>query len=159
MGTNHGGVNFGRRLPPIGGQYSTPINSLGKGVKAALDQHRLQAVTLSGSGHIANPSHLYARIGDAGGAKFWYHGLRNCFITVAERDLLLPRTLTKRLVNHARPGDVTEGYAADWTIGQLQDPAQRIADRIEALMNGSATDAATAGSFGGHHAARTAASQ
>ena len=25
MGTNHGGVNFGRRLPPIGGQYSTPI--------------------------------------------------------------------------------------------------------------------------------------
>ena len=27
MGTNHGGVNFGRRLPPIGGQYSTPINS------------------------------------------------------------------------------------------------------------------------------------
>ncbi len=32
MGTNHGGgggVNFGRRLPPIGGQYSTPINSQG----------------------------------------------------------------------------------------------------------------------------------
>ena len=28
MGTNHGGVNFGRRLPPIGGQYSTPINML-----------------------------------------------------------------------------------------------------------------------------------
>ena len=27
MGTNHGGVNFGRRLPPIGGQYSTPINN------------------------------------------------------------------------------------------------------------------------------------
>ena len=27
MGTNHGGVNFGRRLPPIGGQYSTPINT------------------------------------------------------------------------------------------------------------------------------------
>ena len=27
-----------------------------------------------------------------------------------------------------------EGYAADWTIGQLRDPAQRIADRIEALM-------------------------
>ena len=53
-------------------------------------------------GHIADLSHLYGRIGEAGGAKFWYHGLRNCFITVAERDLLLPRTLTKRLVNHAR---------------------------------------------------------
>ena len=31
--------------------------------------------------------------------------------------------------------DVTEGYAADWTIGQLREPAQRIADRIEALMS------------------------
>ena len=31
--------------------------------------------------------------------------------------------------------DVTEGYAADWTIGQLREPAQRIADRIEELMN------------------------
>ena len=36
----------------------------------------------------------------------------------------------------AAPNDVTEGYAADWTIGQLREPAQRIADRIEALMRG-----------------------
>jgi len=43
--------------------------------------------------------------------------------------------LTKRLVNHARPNDVTEGYAADWTIAQLREPAQRVADRIEALMS------------------------
>ena len=62
--------------------------------------------------------------------------MRNCFITVAERDLLLPRSLTKRMVNHARSADITEGYAADWTIGQLREPAQRIADRIEALMDG-----------------------
>ena len=48
------------------------------------------------------------------------------FITVAERELMLPRALTKRLVNHARPGDVTECYAADWTVEQLRDPAQRI---------------------------------
>ncbi|MYF87855.1 MAG: hypothetical protein F4027_11195 [Rhodospirillaceae bacterium] len=47
---------------------------------------------------------------------------------------MLPRSLTKRLVNHARPGDVTEGYAADWTVGQLREPAQRIADRIDVLM-------------------------
>ncbi len=47
---------------------------------------------------------------------------------------MLPSTLTKRLVNHARPNDVTEGYAADWTLAQLRAPAQRIADRIEALM-------------------------
>ena len=89
----------------------------------------------SSTGHVQDPHHLYARISKAGGAKFWYHGLRNCFITVAERELMLPSSLTKRLVNHARPNDVTEGYAADWTVSQLREPAQNIADRIEALMN------------------------
>ena len=34
----------------------------------------------------------------------------------------------------ARPGDVTEGYATDWTVEQLREPVQRIADRIDALM-------------------------
>lgn len=47
---------------------------------------------------------------------------------------MLPRSLTKRLANHTRQDDVTEGYAADWTIGQLRGPAQRIADRIDELM-------------------------
>jgi len=37
-------------------------------------------------------------------------------------------------VNHARSDDVTEGYAADWTVEQLREPAQRIADRIDELM-------------------------
>ena len=92
----------------------------------------------SGSGHIAELSYYHGRIGAAGGAKFWYHGLRNCFITVAERELMLPSSLTKRLVNHAPPNDITEGYAADWTIGQLRAPAQRIADRIELLMTAGA---------------------
>ena len=90
---------------------------------------------LSVSGHIEEVQHLHARITSAGGAKFWFHALRNCFITVAERELMLPRSLTKRLVNHARRGDVTESYAADWTVEQLREPAQRIADRIDALMN------------------------
>ena len=96
----------------------------------------------SRTGHIPHLKHFYKRISETGGAKFWYHGLRNCFITVAERDLMLPRSLTKRLVNHARAGDITEGYAADWTIGQLREPAQRIADRIEALVNPGETNAA-----------------
>ena len=91
----------------------------------------------SASGHVEDPHHLYGRISEIGGAKFWFHGLRNCFITVAERELMLPSALTKRLVNHARPNDVTEGYAADWTVGQLREPAQRIADRIDGLMTGS----------------------
>jgi len=91
----------------------------------------------SATGHVQDPHHLYSRISKAGRAKFWFHALRNCFITVAERDLMLHPSLTKRLVNHARPNDVTEGYAADWTIAQLREPAQRIADRIEMLMQGS----------------------
>ena len=81
----------------------------------------------SASGHAEELQHLYARIGRAAGTKFWFHGLRNAFITVAERELMLPRSLTKRLVNHARRDDVTEGYAADWSIEQLREPAQRIA--------------------------------
>ena len=62
------------------------------------------------------------------------HGPRNSFITVAKRELMLPPSLTKRLVNHARPNDMTQRYAGDWTITQLREPAQRTADRIEALM-------------------------
>jgi len=88
-------------------------------------------------------TYFHRRISEAGGAKFWYHGIRNCFITVAERELMLPHALTKRLVNHTPPRDVTEGYAADWTIGQLREPAQRIAGRIEE-MTGSRPAAPTA---------------
>ena len=88
----------------------------------------------SRTGHFVKLTYFHRRISEAGGAKFWYHGMRNCFITVAERELMLPHALTKRLVNHAPPRDVTEGYAAEWTIGQLREPAQRIADRIEEMM-------------------------
>ncbi|MCY4564968.1 MAG: integrase arm-type DNA-binding domain-containing protein [Gammaproteobacteria bacterium] len=90
---------------------------------------------VSVSGHLEDLHRYYDEIGDAGGTRFWFHGLRNCFITVAERELMLPRSLTKRLVNHARSSDVTEGYAADWTVEQLREPAQRIADRIDELMD------------------------
>ncbi len=44
----------------------------------------------SSTGHIQNLAQHYKPIGEAGGTKFWYHGLRNAFITVAERDLMLP---------------------------------------------------------------------
>jgi len=52
--------------------------------------------------------------------------------TGMRRGEVLARPLTKRLVNHTRLGDVTEGYAADWTVEQLRGPARRIADRIDA---------------------------
>ena len=90
----------------------------------------------SGVGHVAGVGHFRNDISDAGGEKFWFHGLRNAYIPVAQRELMLPRSLTKRLVNHARPSDVTEGYAADWTVKQLREPAQRMADRIDVLVYG-----------------------
>ena len=91
----------------------------------------------SQSGHVEKLHGHYARIGEVAGTKFWFHGLRNAFITVAEWELMLPRSLTKRLVNHSRPSDVTEGYAADWTVEQLLEPAQRIANRIDQLIERS----------------------
>ena len=87
----------------------------------------------SPTGHVIELQHLHRPISRTAGARFWFHGLRNAFITVAERDLMLPRALTKRLVNHSQPRDVTERYAADWTVRQLREPAQRVADRIAAL--------------------------
>ncbi|MDE0031014.1 MAG: hypothetical protein OXU42_16630 [Deltaproteobacteria bacterium] len=87
----------------------------------------------SASGHVEELQAHYEAIGRVGGAKFWFHALRNCFITIGERELMLPRSLTKRLVNHARPGDVTEGCATDWTVEQLREPAQQMADCIDRL--------------------------
>ena len=92
------------------------------------------------SGYVVELQHLYRRTSRAAGTKFWFHGFRNVFITVAERELILPRSLTKRLVNHARTSDVTESYAADWSVEQLREPPQRIADRIDELARGVATD-------------------
>ena len=119
-----------RQLASILNRRRAAADSLSAGVREWLFPS-----PTSSSGHIQDPHHLYERISKAGGAKFWYHGLRNCFISVAERELMLHPSLTKRLVNHARPNDVTEGYAADWTVTQLREPAQEIADRIEALMS------------------------
>ena len=117
-----------RQLPAILERRRTTGSDLPRGVRDWV----FPSAT-SGTGHVRDPRRLFARIIKAGGAKFWFHGLRNCFITVAERELMLPPSLTKRLLNHARPQDVTEGYAPDWTVAQLREPAQRIADRIEAL--------------------------
>ena len=77
---------------------------------------------------------------------------------------MLQRSLTKQLANHARPADVTEGYAADWTVEQLREPAQRIAARIDKLAARPRTaktaqprDSHPPGSrFGRNHAGRRA---
>ena len=57
-----------------------------------------------------------------GGKPFWFHAMRNCFISVASRGLLLPESLVKRMVNHRRPaGDVTQDYAA----AEIKSPSAR----------------------------------
>ena len=139
---NREGLVFRVEETKTGAPLELPIT---RQLAAILDRRWVESGHLKGgwvfpsatsrTGHFVKLTYFHRRIGEAGGAKFWYHGMRNCFITVAERELMLPHALTKRLVNHAPPNDVTEGYAADWTIGQLREPAQRIADRIEALMN------------------------
>ncbi|MBJ90877.1 MAG: hypothetical protein CMO98_13580 [Woeseia sp.] len=81
-------------------------------------------------------NHHYQPISDAGGARFYMHATRNCYLTVGQRDLLLPLALCKRLVGHEPPRDVTEEYASEWTYSELQQAAQTIADRIEELIEG-----------------------
>ena len=84
----------------------------------------------SASGHLKEIKHLYGRISEAGGAKFWFQGMRNCYFAVAEVDLLLPSSLTSRLLNRAPVGGIAAGYPEDWTTEQLKAPAQLIADRV-----------------------------
>ena len=82
---------------------------------------------------LSRPNNYYHAIARHGCKPFWYHALRNCFVTVAAHDLKLPESLVKRLVNH-RSRDVTQGYATQWTLEQLRAPAQAIADRIDQLI-------------------------
>ena len=78
----------------------------------------------SASGHLRETKHLYAPISETGGVKFWFQGMRNCYLAVAERELLLPPSLTSRLLNRAPVGGIAAGHPEDWTIEQLREPAQ-----------------------------------
>ena len=49
---------------------------------------------------------------------------------------MLPASLTRLLVDHALPNDVTQSYVTDWTIGQLREPARKVAGRIERFAVG-----------------------
>ena len=83
---------------------------------------------------LSRPDSYYRAIVRHGGKPFWHHALRNCFVTLAAHELKLPESLVKRLVNHRTGGDVTQDYATQWTLEQLREPAQRIADRIDVLI-------------------------
>ena len=83
---------------------------------------------------LSRPDSYYRAIVRHGGKPFWYHALRNCFVTVAAHELKLPGSLVKRLVNHRARAEVTGDYATQWTLEQLREPAQQIANRIDALI-------------------------
>ena len=98
-------------------------------------------------GHVATPDAVLCADRQGGWGQVLVPRSAQLLHYGAERERMLPRSLTKRLVNHARSSDITEGYAAEWTVGQLREPAQRIADRIEALMNDSGADTALSPRF------------
>ena len=77
--------------------------------------------SMSRTGHHGGIHKYYAEPGRAAGTRFWLHGLRNAFITVSEREITPSRSLMKRLVNHARDDDNTEGYPP--ACGQPDQPA------------------------------------
>ena len=93
---------------------------------------------------LSRPDSYYRAIVRHGGKPFWCHALRNCFVTVAAHELKLPESLVKRLVNHRTRGNVTQGYATQWTLEQLREPAQRIADRIDAMIGQRGEEVAVA---------------
>ena len=66
--------------------------------------------------------------------------MRNCYLAVAERDLLLPSSLTSRLLNRAPIGGIATGRPEDWTVEELHEPTQLIADRIEYLIHTNRTN-------------------
>ena len=90
------------------------------------------------SGHVTDLSRsFYPKTSDQG----WRargSGSTACataFITVAERELMLPRSLTKRLVNHTRPSGCHRGLrrGLDDRRAAARDPRRRFADRIDEL--------------------------
>ena len=59
---------------------------------------------ISKAGHIEGMQHLNARIGAAGGTRFWFLALRNCLITVADLELMLPRARPSACQPRPAPG-------------------------------------------------------
>ena len=89
--------------------------------------------TAGASGRLHRLQHLHGRIGEAGGARFWFAALHWNFIAVAENELDLPTGFGARLAGGSGPQYVTGGGAAEWSMEELREGAQRIADRIDEL--------------------------
>jgi integrase len=86
----------------------------------------------SKSGHIEEPAFPLEQVAAATGIRVSPHDLRRTFVTAAESADISPLALSA-LVNHSLGRDVTSGYVV-MTAERLRGPAQRVADRLKALM-------------------------
>ena len=89
----------------------------------------------SPSGRFHRLQHLNGRIGETGGARFWFDALRRCFIAVAEDKLSFPGGPAASPVGGSGPKQDAEGSAAERSMMQLPEAAQRITDKIDELAN------------------------
>lgn len=87
------------------------------------------------AGYIVDPKKAARKVREASGVEFSMHTLRRTFITVGESLDISPYAI-KALVNHSMSNDVTSGYIVQ-TTDRLSAPAQKIADEMCRLMNGS----------------------
>ena len=72
---------------------------------------------------------------EAADVKLWYYGLRTAFITVAEHELMVSRSLTTRWLDQTWLSRVLRGYAVNWTVQRLREPDQPADDRIDLRTN------------------------
>ncbi len=83
----------------------------------------------SGStGHLAEPKRVIKKVSEHSGVIFTLHDLRRTFLTIAESIDIREYTL-KRLANHTRKSDVTEGYIVS-DIERLRAPMQAITNKL-----------------------------
>ena len=100
--------------------------------RRALGKDRFVFPGAGRSGHITEPKFPLAAIARATGITISAHDLRRTFVTVAESTDISPMAL-RALVNHSLGSDVTSGYV-QMTAERLREPAQRVADRLKALI-------------------------
>lgn len=108
--------------------------------------------TRSECGHTTSGADkFYSEISKAAGVRFWMHGFRNTFSTVASHGLFLPDTMVDRLcareVDEDGKQNVGEGYKNAWTLGELRTQSQKIADRIDDHIAGRIEDDVIAPAF------------
>jgi integrase len=83
-------------------------------------------------GHVSDLGLPLRAIAKRTGIVFSAHDLRRGFVTIADKQLGIPMSTIKELLNHAPSHDVTEGYSVS-NVEQLRDPVRRIADRLQEL--------------------------